>query len=165
MGNEPNPLLRAAEAMESVTVFVTSCERIKRPEGDDWWQEEIAAVRAAAGAADDAKIESILAMPEDELRKRYLANGECPDQAATIGRLCFDVASLRAKNAALQEEARSWRAEAERLETEKKAAAAARPITPETHTQLDDRDLCECRIGQCRALTERCREDADGQPR
>lgn len=23
---------------------------------------------------------------------------------------------------------------------------------------LDDRDLCECRIGQCRALTERCRE-------
>lgn len=30
---------------------------------------------------------------------------------------------------------------------------------------LDDRDLCECRIGQCRALTERCREDADDQPR
>lgn len=22
----------------------------------------------------------------------------------------------------------------------------------------DDRGLCECRIGQCRALTERCRE-------
>jgi len=25
-------------------------------------------------------------------------------------------------------------------------------------TALNDRDLCGCKIGQCRALTERCRE-------
>lgn len=37
-------------------------------------------------------------------------------------------------------------------------------MTPELAARLrseappDDRGLCECRIGQCRALTERCRE-------
>lgn len=38
---------RAYCAMDGATVFVTSRERIKRPEGDQWWAEEIAAARAA----------------------------------------------------------------------------------------------------------------------
>lgn len=40
-------LERTVQAMERVTVFVTSRERIKRPEGEDLWQESIAAVRSA----------------------------------------------------------------------------------------------------------------------
>ncbi len=36
---------RAYCAMDGVTVFVTSRERIKQPEGDGWWAEEMAAAR------------------------------------------------------------------------------------------------------------------------
>lgn len=39
-------LCRACCAMDGATVFVTSRERIKRPEGEQWWAEEIAAARA-----------------------------------------------------------------------------------------------------------------------
>jgi hypothetical protein len=40
-------LERATRAMDSVSVFVTSRERIKRPEGEEWWREEIAEAKAA----------------------------------------------------------------------------------------------------------------------
>jgi hypothetical protein len=38
---------RAAEAMESVKVFVTTRERIREPEGVQWYEAEIAAAREA----------------------------------------------------------------------------------------------------------------------
>jgi hypothetical protein len=38
---------RALNAMEGVTIFVTSKERINRPSGEKWWREEVDAVRAA----------------------------------------------------------------------------------------------------------------------
>jgi hypothetical protein len=40
---------RALRAMRSVTVFVTSKERIKRPEGEEWWQEEIDTLAGVLG--------------------------------------------------------------------------------------------------------------------
>lgn len=40
-------LVRAHDAMGSVTVFVTSRERIKQPEGEAWWDEECDAVESA----------------------------------------------------------------------------------------------------------------------
>lgn len=41
---------RAQSAMQSVTVFVTTRERIKRPEGEDWWAKEIDAALTALSA-------------------------------------------------------------------------------------------------------------------
>ena len=38
---------RAIDAMNHVTVWVTSRQQIKKPEGHDWWQAEIAALEAA----------------------------------------------------------------------------------------------------------------------
>lgn len=49
----------------------------------------------AAAVSEEAEIQRILEMPEDELRKRSLANGRCPDQDATISRWVFEAASLR----------------------------------------------------------------------
>ena len=40
-------IIRARAAMHSATVFVTSRERIKRPGGEQWWRDELAAVDAA----------------------------------------------------------------------------------------------------------------------
>ena len=40
---------RAIDAMKHVTVWVTSRQQIKKPEGHDWWQAEIAALEAALG--------------------------------------------------------------------------------------------------------------------
>lgn len=40
-------LVRAHDAMGSVTVFITSRERIKQPEGEAWWDEECGAVESA----------------------------------------------------------------------------------------------------------------------
>ena len=43
-------LARAIAAMENVTVFVTSRQRIMKPTGEEWWADEIAAARAALTA-------------------------------------------------------------------------------------------------------------------
>jgi len=52
-----NPLHKAAqqtlEALESSRVFVTSREKIKHPEGTEWYDERIAALRAALAQQDD----------------------------------------------------------------------------------------------------------------
>jgi len=49
----------------------------------------------SAANSDDAFIERTLAMPEDELRKRFLVDGKCPEQAADIARQSFKIAVLK----------------------------------------------------------------------
>lgn len=49
----------------------------------------------AAANFDDAYIDRVMAMPEDELRKRFLVDGQSPEQAETISRQAFDIAVLK----------------------------------------------------------------------
>ena len=45
----------AVKAMEGVSLFVTSKTRIKYPEGEDWWRDQIADARDSLGAYDATK--------------------------------------------------------------------------------------------------------------
>lgn len=50
----------------------------------------------SAANSDEAFINRTLAMPEDELRKRFMIDGKCPEQAAEIAKQSFRIAELKA---------------------------------------------------------------------
>ena len=56
----------ALDALESSRVFVTSCEKIKHPEGTEWYDERIEALRAR------------LAQPEQEPKAFYVYKPTLP---------------------------------------------------------------------------------------
>ena len=75
-------LKSALEVLESSRIFVTSREKIKHPEGTDWYDERITAIEAALAQPEQEPVADVLIDHEDEdghaviwLRDYALENG------------------------------------------------------------------------------------------
>ena len=82
MTTQTEALKLALEALESSRIFVTSREKIKHPEGTDWYDERITAIEAALAQPEQEPVADVLIDHEDEdghaviwLRDYALENG------------------------------------------------------------------------------------------
>jgi hypothetical protein len=79
------PLKLALEALESSRIFVTSLEKIKHPEGTDWYDERISAIKEALAKPKEQEPVAWMFQHEETGRMTYVSNDGIHDPIMFLG--------------------------------------------------------------------------------